>query len=147
MFSTFVAKFRPNFAERPNFFGKNATKFFFEIFSIFFFVDCQVWNLRFQTHSDSLKNIKNSLFYGILKVFCHSWLRPKNGHFGLKPLLLGLKSPKKWFPRCNFKIAVAREFSIFVAKKQHLLLNFGRISLRNQLFSEKTLQKLFFNFF
>ena len=60
-------------------------------------------------------DIKNSLFYGILKIFCHSWLRPKNGHFGLKPLLLGLKSPEKWFLRCNFKIAVAREFSIFFA--------------------------------
>ena len=78
-------------------------------------MDCKVWILSFQTHSDSSKNIKNSLFYGILKIFCHSWLRPKNGHFGLKPLLVGLKSPEKWFLRCNFKIAVAREFSIFFA--------------------------------
>ena len=78
-------------------------------------MNCKVWILSFQTHSDSSKNTKNSLFYGILKIFCHSWLRPKNGHFGLKPLLLGLKSPEKWFLRCNFKIAVAREFSIFFA--------------------------------
>ena len=38
-------------------------------------------------------------------------------------------------------------FSTFVAKKQHLLLNFGRIPVWNQLFSEKTLQNFFFKYF
>ncbi len=109
-------KYRPNFALRPTFFGKNATKFFIEIFSVFFFVDCKVWNLSFQTHSDSSKNIKNSLFYAILKIFCHPWLWPKKSHFGQKPLLLGVNRPEKSFLRCSFKTAGTREFSIFFAQ-------------------------------
>ena len=113
---TFVTKLRLNFALRPTFFGKNATKFFIEIFSVLFFVDCKVWNLSFQTHSDSSKNIKNSLFYAILKIFCHPWLWPKKGHFGQKPLILGVNRPEKSFLRCSFKTAGTREFSIFFAQ-------------------------------
>ena len=89
---------------------------FFSIFFRFFFVECKVWSLSFQTHSDSLKNIKNSLLCAILKMFCHPWLWPKKGHFGQKPLLLGVNTPEKSFLRCSFKIAGTRKFSIFFAQ-------------------------------
>ena len=107
--TTLVAKFLPSFALRPTFFGKNATKFFIEISPVFFFVDCKVWNLSFQTHSDSSKNIKNSLFCAILKIFCHSWLRAKKGYFRQNMDFWAKKPPKNRFyettSKCREKFA------------------------------------------
>ena len=62
-----------------------------------------------------VKKYQKLAFLWHFENFLSLLVTAKNGHFGLKSLLLGLKSPEKWFLRCNFKIAVAREFSIFFA--------------------------------
>ena len=125
MFSTFVAKkqhlllkfgrilvFSDNFQE-------NDHKNFFSFFFHFFFVHRLVWNLSFQTHSDSSKNIKNSLFYGILKIFCHLWLRPKMCCFGQNRdflVLFETKNTEKLTLWPNFKTMQTIRFLSFFAE-------------------------------
>ncbi len=63
-------------------FQKNRSENFLPIFFIYFFADLVEETLSFRTHSDSSKNIENSLFYGVLKIFCHFWLGPKKAFLG-----------------------------------------------------------------
>ena len=122
MFSTFVAKkqhlllkfgrilvFSDNFQE-------NDYKNFFSFFFHFFFVHRLVWNLSFQTHSDSSKNIKNSLFYAILKNFCHFWLGSKEAHFGQYLTFLDLKRLEKQHLRRHFAVVKTNQFCFKLAQ-------------------------------
>ena len=60
----------------------------------FFFVDCKVWNLSFQTPSNSSKNVKNSLS---MAIFRHSWFEPKMGSLGHNTYFLGKQTWKVVF--------------------------------------------------
>ena len=95
------------------------TKNFPPFFYPFFFAHRLVWNLSFQTHSDSSKNIKYSPFYAILKVFCHLWLRPKMCCFGQNVTFwcfLRLKTTEKLTIWPNFKTTQIIRFLSFFAE-------------------------------
>ena len=79
-------------------------------------MDLQEWNLSFQTHLDSSKNIKNSHFCAILKIFCHSWLRAKKGYFRQNMDFWAKKPPKKSILRDDFKMPRKIRFLLFFAE-------------------------------
>ena len=88
-----LLNFGRNFFQVP-IFSKNGTKNYFWLFFVFFFANLLEGILSFQTHLDSSKNIKNSLFCAILKIFCHPWLGSKKVIFGTYVDFWGWKALK-----------------------------------------------------